>query len=238
VITKNQIKLIKSLSSKRNRVKHQLFVVEGRKNISELLHSDFEIQSLFATNEWINDNPNINSIMVSISELERISNQKTPNDVLAVVNIKNHLDLSDVGPVLVLDGISDPGNMGTIIRMCDWFGVKTIICSASTVDSYNPKVVQSSMGSIFRVAIIYKDLLEYLKVVKLPVYGAFIEGEDVKKTSLSKDFCLVIGNESIGISTDISKQITNRVAIKNSGTRTESLNVAVATSILLHEFCN
>ena len=238
MITKNQIKLIKSLSSKRNRVKHQLFVVEGRKNISELLHSDFEIQSLFATNEWINDNPNINSIMVSISELERISNQKTPNDVLAVVNIKNHLDLSDAGPVLVLDGISDPGNMGTIIRMCDWFGVKTIICSASTVDSYNPKVVQSSMGSIFRVAIIYKDLLEYLKVVKLPVYGAFIEGEDVKKTSLSKDFCLVIGNESIGISTGISKQITNRVAIKNSGTRTESLNVAVATSILLHEFCN
>ena len=186
----------------------------------------------------IRDSSNIDSVKVSVSELERISNQKTPNDVLAVVNIKNHPDSSDAGPVLVLDCISDPGNMGTIIRLCDWFGVKTIICSPCTVDSYNPKVVQSSMGSIFRVQIVYKNLLEYLKLVKLPVYGAFIEGQDIKKTSLSKDFCLVIGNESIGISAGISKLIANRVTIKNSGTMTESLNVAVATSILLHEFCS
>ena len=237
MITKNQIKLIKSLSFKKNRDKYNLFVVEGEKNVAELLSSDFEVHSLFASIDWIHNNPTIKSIKVSNSELKRISNQKKPNEVLALVNIKKHPIPSDTGSVLVLDDINNPGNMGTILRMCDWFGVQTVVCSFGSVDVYNPKVVQSSMGSIFRTVIVYKNLKEYLENIKLPIYGAFLEGDSVKNISPSKDFCLVLGNESNGISPDLSKLIINRVKIENIGKKTNSLNVAVATSILLHEFC-
>jgi TrmH family RNA methyltransferase len=238
MITKNQIKFIRGLSLKKNRFKHQLFVVEGNKNITELLDSDYEIDCLFATKEWICDNLNISATKVSNTELERISNLKKPNEVLALVKIKNYQIPSNNGLVLVLDGINDPGNMGTIVRVCDWFGICSIVCSNSTVDSYNPKVVQSAMGSIFRVAINYTNLSDYLKRIKTPIYGAFIEGQNVKNTSFSQDLHLVMGNESNGISKEISMLITNKIKIENIGNKTESLNVAVATSILLHEICS
>ena len=238
MITKNQIKFIRGLSLKKNRVKYQLFVVEGKKNIIELLDSSYEIDCLFATNEWIDENLNCRVTEVSDAELERISNLKNPNAVLALVKIKNFQSPLNIGLILVLDDINDPGNMGTIIRMCDWFGICSIVCSNSTVDSYNPKVVQSAMGSIFRVSITYTNLSVYLKKIKTPIYGAYMDGINVKNISFPKDLHLVLGNEANGITKEISQLITNKIKIENIGNKTESLNVAAATSILLHEICS
>ena len=235
MITNKQIKFIKSLAFKKNRIKNQLFVVEGEKQIKELLSSDFYIDSLFATNDWIYKNSDIEAIHISNSDLARISNQKNPNCVLALVKFKKYLIPSNKGIILVLDGINDPGNMGTIIRTCDWFGVRAIVCSMNTVDIYNPKVVQSSMGSVFRVPVIYTDLFDYLQGVKSPIYGAFMDGQNVKNVSFPEDLNLVIGNEANGITKEISQLISKKVKIENVGKQhVDSLNVAVATSILLY----
>lgn len=236
MITKNQIKFIKSLSLKKNRIKEQLFIAEGEKIISELLKSDFEIKNIYATKEWKVNNDNITQI--SNAELQRISNLKSPNKALAVVQFKNNKIIKHDGITLVLDEINDPGNLGTIIRMCDWFGVKQIICSKNTVDIFNPKVVQSAMGSAFRVQVNYTDLENYLSDIKTPIYGAFMDGKNLKEFKLPKSAHLVMGNEANGISAEINKLITDKVAIKNIGKSAESLNVAVATSILLHVFCD
>jgi TrmH family RNA methyltransferase len=235
VVTKNQIKLIKSLAFKKNRIKNQLFIVEGKKIAEELLDSDYEIVSVFATRDWIARNMFNTVIQVSNTELNRISNQKSPNEVLMLVKIKKHQIIDDDGIKLVLDDINDPGNLGTIIRTCDWFGVKQIICSNNTVDIYNPKVVQSAMGSIFRVNVIYTDLTDYLSNVEKPIYGAYIDGNNVRDINFPKDLHLVIGNEANGISKEITQYISNNIAIENISNSAESLNAAVATSILLHE---
>ena len=236
MITKNQIKFIKSLSLKKNRIKEQLFIAEGEKIVSELLKSDFEIKNIYATKEWKVNNDNITQI--SNAELQRISNLKSPNKVLAVVQFKNHKIIKHDGITLVLDEINDPGNLGTIIRMCDWFGVNQIICSKNTVDIFNPKVVQSAMGSTFRVQVNYTDLENYLSDIKTPIYGAFMDGKNLKEVKIPKSAHLVMGNEANGITAEINKLITDKVAIKNIGKSAESLNVAVATSILLHVFCD
>ena len=236
MITKNQIKFIKSLSLKKNRIKEQLFIAEGEKVVSELLRSDFEIKNIYATKEWKVSNDNITQI--SNAELQRISNLKSPNKVLAVVQFKNHKIIKHDRITLVLDEINDPGNLGTIIRMCDWFGVKQIICSKNTVDIFNPKVVQSAMGSAFRVQVNYIDLENYLSKINTPIYGTFMDGKNLKEVKLAKSAHLVMGNEANGISNQINKLITDKVAIKNIGKSAESLNVAVATSILLHVFCD
>ena len=236
MITKNQIKFIKSLSLKKKRIKEQLFIAEGEKVVSELLRSDFEIKNIYATKEWKVNNDYITQI--SNAELQRISNLKSPNKVLAVVQFKNNKIIKHDGITLVLDEINDPGNLGTIIRMCDWFGVKQIICSKNTVDIFNPKVVQSAMGSAFRVQVNYTDLENYLSDIKTPIYGAFMDGKSLKEVKLPKSAHLVMGNEANGISAEINKLITDKVAIKNIGKSAESLNVAVATSILLHVFCD
>tara|TARA_B110000003_G_scaffold108697_1_gene111222 strand:+ start:715 stop:1425 length:711 start_codon:yes stop_codon:yes gene_type:complete len=236
VITKNQIKFIKSLSLKKNRIKEQLFIAEGEKVVSELLKSDFEIKNIYATKEWKVNNDNITKI--SKAELQRISNLKSTNKVLAVVRFSNHKIIKYDGITLVLDEINDPGNLGTIIRICDWFGVKQIICSKNTVDIFNPKVVQSAMGSAFRVKVNYIDLENYLSKINTPIYGTFMDGKNLKEVKLAKSAHLVMGNEANGISNQINKLITDKVAIKNIGKSAESLNVAVATSILLHVFCD
>ncbi len=241
MITKNQIKYIKGLSLKKNRIKEQCFVVEGEKCLAELLNSSFEIVELFALKDWIDENKVIFDKIqaVSFKGLERISNLKSPNKVLAVVKLKKQEILQQESVVtLVLDDINDPGNLGTIIRMCDWFGVKQIICSENTVDIYNPKVVQSTMGSLFRIHIIYANLSTYLAKVTTPIYGAYMDGKNVKDIKINQKVHLVMGNEANGISEKIEKYISKKVVIKNIGGNTESLNVAVATSILLHEFCN
>jgi TrmH family RNA methyltransferase len=236
VITKNQIKFIKSLSLKKNRIKEQLFIAEGEKVVSELLRSDFEIKNIYATKECKVSNNNITQI--SNADLQRISNLKSPNKILAIVQFKNPKIIKHDRITLVLDEINDPGNLGTIIRMCDWFGVKQIICSKNTVDIFNPKVVQSAMGSTFRVQVNYTDLENYLSDIKTPIYGAFMDGKNLKEVKIPKSAHLVMGNEANGISAKLNKLITDKVAIKNIGKSAESLNVAVATSILLHVFCD
>ena len=238
MITRSQIKFIKSLSLKKNRYLHKCFIVEGEKNILELINSEYEILHLYLTEAIDINTGSLQVNFISKNELARISCLTSPNKALAVVKIPALKDLS-TGSVLVLDSISDPGNLGTIIRLCDWFGVKKVVCSEDTVDVYNPKVVQASMGSIFRLDVLYSDLEKYLKEVEGPVFGSFINGEDIKKLNIpSSDFHLILGNESSGISKKIEKLITNRISITNKGSRAESLNVATAAAILLHEFCN
>ena len=240
MISKNQIKYIKSLSLKKNRLKAQLFVAEGEKIVNELLNSNFEIEHIYATKNFsgIKSNQNLTVTVVSNEELSRISNLTSPNNVLAIVRVCQQELGSNTGITLVLDDVNDPGNLGTIIRMCDWFGVTELICSKNTVDCYNPKVVQSAMGSLFRVDIKYLDLAAYLANIDTPIYGAYMDCVDVKGEELPKQAHLILGNEANGISESISKYITNKVSIKNIGKNAESLNVAVATSILLHEFCS
>lgn len=240
MISKNQIKFIKSLSLKKNRVKAQLFVAEGEKIVNELLNSKFEIEHIYATKQFsgINSSEKSALTVVSNEELSRISNLTSPNNVLAIVKISQKESEKSGGIKLVLDDVNDPGNLGTIIRICDWFGVTQLICSNSTVDCYNPKVVQSAMGSLFKLDIKYLDLATYLADIDTPIYGAYMNGVDVKGQEFPKKAHLIMGNEANGISESISKYITNKVSIKNIGGNTESLNVAVATSILLHEFCS
>ncbi len=238
MITKNQIKYIRSLSLKKNRIKEQCFVVEGEKMVNELLGSNFTIVDLFATKNWMSINEYSNVNEVSEEELLKISNLKSANSVLAIVKIINHHNEKLEGITLILDELNDPGNLGTIIRICDWFNIKQIVCSENTVDLYNPKVVQSSMGSIFRVNVIYTSLIEYLSKTTTPIYGAYIKGKDIKEITIHKNACLVLGNEANGISKEISTIIQNKVSIKNLGGSAESLNVAVAASILLYEFTN
>jgi TrmH family RNA methyltransferase len=241
MISKNKIKYIRGLSLKKNRIKEKCFIVEGEKSLYELLDSSFEVVELFALKEWINENKDVFEKVqaVSLRELEMISNLKSPNKVLALVKIREQkIIFKQTEVILVLDDINDPGNLGTIIRMCDWFGVKQIVCSENTVDIYNPKVVQATMGSLFRVNVLYVNLVKYLSKVNTPIYGSYMQGENVKNTNPEKNIRLVMGNEANGISPEVSKFITDKVAIKNIGGTTESLNVAVATSILLHEFCN
>jgi TrmH family RNA methyltransferase len=240
VISKNKIKFIKSLSLKKNRVKAQLFIAEGEKIVNELLNSKFEIEQIYATKQFsgIYSSDKSAVTLVTSEELSRISNLSSPNNVLAIVRIGQKELEKNTGITLVLDDVNDPGNLGTIVRMCDWFGVSQIICSNNTVDCYNSKVVQSAMGSLFRVNITYLDLTTYLTNIDTPIYGAYMNSVDVRGQEFPKQAHLIMGNEANGISESISKYITNKVSIKNIGENTESLNVAVATSILLHEFCS
>ena len=240
MISKNQIKFIKSLSLKKNRVKAQLFIAEGEKIVNELLNSKFEIEQIYATKQFSGIYSSDKSVvtLVSSEELSRISNLTSPNNVLAIVRVSQQELEKNTGITLVLDDVNDPGNLGTIVRMCDWFGVSQIICSNNTVDCYNSKVVQSAMGSLFRVNITYLDLTTYLNNIDTPIYGAYMNSVDVRGQEFPKQAHLIMGNEANGISESISKYITNKVSIKNIGENAESLNVAVATSILLHEFCS
>lgn len=238
MITKNQIKYIRGLALKKNRVKEQCFVVEGEKSVAELLRSSFQIIDLFATKQWVAENNYDNANEVSVTELARISNLKSANNVLAVVKFNEEIKEKISGVTLVLDDINDPGNLGTIIRVCDWFGVEQIVCSKNTVDFYNPKVVQSTMGSLFRVSVLYTDLNKYLAKTTTPIYGAFMDGENIKSSNTNENIHLVMGNEANGISKEVEKYISKKVAIKNIGGNTESLNVAMATAILLYEFCD
>jgi len=240
VISKNQIKFIKSLSLKKNRLKSQLFVAEGEKIVNELLNSKYEIEYIYATKQFsgINSNQRSAITLVSNDELSRISNLTSPNNVLAIVKVSQKKLENNTGITLVLDDVNDPGNLGTIIRMCDWFGVTQLICSTNTVDCFNPKVVQSAMGSIFRVNITYLELSNYLANIDSPIYGAYMNSIDVKRQEFPKQAHLIMGNEANGISRPINEYITNKVSIRNIGGNAQSLNVAVATSILLHEFCS
>ena len=237
-ISKSQLKIITSLSQKKYRQKHQLFIAEGLKVVNELLNSSFKIDTLFATDDFQTDISLDKIIRISDKDLQKISTLKSPNKVLGLFLIPDEKPLQKNGLTIVLDTINDPGNLGTIIRLCDWFGVSQLLCSAETVDCYNQKVVQASMGSLTRISIKYIDIEIYLKETNLPTFIADMVGENVYKTVLPKEGILIMGNEANGVSDKIKTLIKNKISIPRFGEiqETESLNVAAATAILLSEF--
>lgn len=237
MISKSQIKLITSLKQKKYRITHDLFFVEGTKVIQEFYGAGWEIYALFSTEmlDFVSENK---VTLISENELKKISALKTPNKALAVFKLPALKPIVSVNFSVALDGIRDPGNLGTIIRLCDWFGVKTLLCSHDTVDCFNPKVIQSSMGSLARVEVHYLDLENYFEKNHLPVYGAFMEGDNVYAEKLPRQAILLMGNEGNGISKKLEKFLSKKISIPQFGVdhKTESLNVAMATSILLSEF--
>lgn len=237
-ISKNQLKLITSLSQKKYRQKNSLFIAEGIKVVNELLNSSFQVDILFATDDFETTISSDKIVRISEKDLQKISNLKSPNKVLGLFKIPDEKPLQQKGLTIVLDAINDPGNLGTIIRLCDWFGVSQLICSKDTVDCYNPKVVQASMGSLTRISIQYIALENYLQETNLPSFIADMNGENVYKSTLPKEAILVMGNEANGVSDEIRALINNKISIPRFGEtqETESLNVATATAILLSEF--
>jgi len=238
MLSKKQFKLINSLKKKKYRLEYQLFLAEGIKVVEELLQSNFKPHLILCTSEYLNQLSIDDPLIISDKELKSISEFSTPNQILGIFKIPNSDAPKTKGFSLVLDDVNDPGNLGTIIRLCDWFGVEQIVCSPNTVDCYNPKVVQASMGSLPRVSIIYKDIKQFLKEDTRPIYGAFLDGENVYQKKLIEKAVLVVGNEANGISKEVQRLITSKVTIPQFGEikRTESLNVATATAILLSEF--
>lgn len=236
MISNSQLKLITSLKQKKYRFRHRLFVAEGPKVISELLGEGMSLHSLFTT-----DSENIsaeNHFLIDEKILKSISFLTTPNTSLAVFEIPLPAAIKDEGLIVALDAVRDPGNLGTIIRLCDWFGVEQLLCTEDSVDCYNPKVVQATMGSLARVNIHYLSLEDYLEKTSLPVYGGFMDGVEVGKVVLPEEAILIFGNEANGISETISEKINNRISIPRYGKsqKTESLNVATAAAIFLNEF--
>jgi len=238
MVSKNQIKLIKNLYQKKYRNLHNLFIVEGEKGINEFLNSDLILHSLFYTPQFELKNSLDNSQIITEVELKKISLLKTPNKAVAIFNKPQQNFLVSKGLTLVLDKINDPGNLGTIIRLSDWFKVSQLVCSLDTVDCFNPKVVQATMGSLSRVNVVYTDIKLYLESVSLPIFASAMEGENIYKIKLPKQGILIMGNEANGISEAVFNQATHKLAIPrfNDYNKPESLNVATATAILLSEF--
>jgi TrmH family RNA methyltransferase len=238
MVSKNQIKLISSLHQKKHRQIHQLFIAEGIKGIQELLDAHFELEHLYTTEFDFEMVSNSLKTVVSEADLKKISALSTPNTCLAVFKMAEEKKIDASGLIVALDSVRDPGNLGTILRLCDWFGIQQLICSKETVDIYNPKVVQATMGSIARVNVNYVDLIDFIAKSNLAVFGTFMDGENIYTTNLPQEGIIVMGNEANGISSDLEKIIKNRLTIPRFGTiqKTESLNVASATAIVLSEF--
>ena len=238
MVSKNQIKLITSLQQKKFRNEEKLFFAEGLKVIQELLNSNFELQHLFTTQNDFDAVASFQKTIITDSELKKISALANANSCLAVFKIPKSKPIVPKGIILVLDDIRDPGNLGTVLRLCDWYGIEQLICSPSTVDIYNPKVVQATMGSISRVNVNYIDLDLFLKETTLPIFGTFMDGQNIYKETLPKQGIIIMGNEANGISESIEKLVKHRLTIPRFGKlqQTESLNVATATAIILSEF--
>ena len=245
MISKNQIKFVRQLEQKKFRKAENLFIAEGHKVVGDLLAAGFRPTQLFATNEWISCNPTVSAIEVTPDELARVSLQQHPQQVLALFPIPNYdpsfpiaQHLSSLS--LLLDNIQDPGNLGTIIRIADWFGIDTIYCSTGTVDAWNPKVVQATMGSIAHVKIIYiepETLFNQLPP-DYPIYGTFLDGDNIYTQQLTPHGLIVMGNEGNGISDAVRKRVSKKLLIPNfhKGDTADSLNVAIATAITCSEF--
>ena len=252
MLSKSQISFINSLKQKKYREEHQLFIAEGAKIVPELLNSDIVVKQVYATSEFLRNNAipaTIERFEIKENELERISSLTKANEVLAVCEIpKYKLNSDDLKGklTLVLDDIKDPGNLGTIIRIADWFGIENIVCSSETADAFNSKVVQATMGSIARIKIHYCDLTSFVQQQitnnQQRIYGALLEGKNIYNEKLSSEGLIVIGNESRGISEDVQKLITDKISIpsfshyKTNEGQAESLNAAIATSIICSEF--
>ena len=238
MVSKNQIKLITSLQQKKYRIANKLFFAEGVKGIQELLDSDFVLEHLYTTQNDFDAVSNEIKTIVSESDLKKLTALATSNSCLAVFKMPTEKPIIETGLIVALDSIRDPGNLGTILRLCDWFGIQQVLCSKETVDVYNPKVVQATMGSVARVNINYIDLNAFVATTKLPVFGTFMDGTNIYKSVLPKEGIIIMGNEANGISTELEKLVTSRLTIPRFGNlqKTESLNVATATAIFLSEF--
>ena len=234
MISKNQIKFVRQLEQKKYRKKEGLFVAEGPKVVGDLLRAGFKAHTIFATSEWESQGQTFQE--VSDEELRRVSFLQHPQRVLALFFIPTESIPSVSSLSLALDDVQDPGNLGTIIRIADWFGIDTIYCSENTADAWSPKVVQATMGSIARVNIIYTDLQELISKAQVPVYGTLLDGQDIYTQPLSKEGIIVMGNEGNGISQEIRGLITHRLLIPKYQEGPESLNVSIATAITCSEF--
>tara|TARA_R110001632_G_scaffold36577_15_gene92278 strand:+ start:2564 stop:3286 length:723 start_codon:yes stop_codon:yes gene_type:complete len=237
VLSKSQIKRITSLGQKKYRNREGIFVAEGIKVIQELLDSSLKLEGLWSADaKAFKGHYNVES--ATLADLKKVSFLKTPQTAIAIFKIPQAKQTTESGLTLLLDDVRDPGNLGTIIRLCDWFGISDLVCSKETVDCYNPKVVQATMGSLTRVNVVYSDLLAYLDKTKRPIYGTYMDGENVYGSQLPKEGILVMGNEANGISSEITSRIGQRIGIPRFGPEqaTESLNVATATAIFLSEF--
>ena len=247
MLSKGKIKFIRLLHLNKYRRKQGLFLAEGSVNVLDFLSGPLKVKELFATRNWLDKQDRavleMNPEVVSLPEMAKISALKTPSEVLAIVEKPEYSlpDIADVeGYVLVLDDIRDPGNLGTILRTADWFGIREVICSPDTVDAYNPKVVQATMGSLGRVRVHYTDLPAWLagKPEGLNVYGAVLQGDDIRRTKKTGRGILLVGSEAHGISKTLYPYIDQYIRIPSAGTSgAESLNAAVATAIVCYAFC-
>jgi RNA methyltransferase, TrmH family len=236
MLSKAKIKFIKSLQLKKYRKQEQCFVVQGAKSVQELLMSDWEVVMLLGTEAFLSgvrSPKKAEIIAVTEKELAGLSEFQTNDTALAVARLRDNDPFSIRADefVLVLDDIRDPGNLGTIIRTGDWFGISRIVASEETADFYNPKVISATMGSFVRVEIFYTDLEQFLSKNNHPVYGAYLEGEDVHQVKFSRAGLILIGNESRGISPGLEKFVTNKITIPRYG-KAESLNAAIATAVI------
>lgn len=236
MVVKSELKLIKNLHQKKYRNQYGLFVMEGKKAVKELLEAGFKVHKLFCTEQELENYFSSKVEPITIQELKQVSSLKNPNGVLGVFYQRSERDFNLDGWTVVLDGVQDPGNLGTIIRLCDWFGIDNLVCSKETVDCYNPKVLQATMGSIARVNIFYKNLPDFLNNSGVTVYGTFMEGENIHQLKLPEKGVLVLGNEGNGISRNTERFCDRKISIPQFGEKsTESLNVATATAIFLNE---
>ena len=243
MISKNQIKYVHQLELKKFRKQEGLFIAEGHKVVGDLLKAGYTPKQLYATADWIAANPVAGAVEVTNDELTKLSLQQHPQQVLALFpSPQSQPNLSTLNSNLsiLLDNVQDPGNLGTIIRIADWFGIGTIFCSEGTVDAWNPKVVQATMGSIARVHLIYIDTMQLLDSLPkdFPVYGTFLDGENIYTQELSQQGLIVMGNEGNGISDAVRARVTHKLLIPDfhKGPTADSLNVAIATAITCSEF--
>jgi len=253
MLSHNHIKHINSLKIKKFRQQHGAFIVEGEKGVSELLASSLTTVKVFAPGEWLDKNSSllrqkaIELQEITPDELKKVSDLITPNQVLAIAKIPEYTLPAPgelTGMTLALDGIRDPGNMGTMIRTADWFGIKRIICSSDSVDMYNPKVIQSTMGSFCRVTVLYTDLPDFFGALpaEIPVYGALLEGPDITKMTFTHQGIILIGSESHGISLELIPYVNKplhipRFLLTGADNQAESLNASIANGIICYEIC-
>ncbi len=240
MLSKSQIRFITALKQKKYRKEHGAFIVEGAKSVREFIASDYQVHSIYCTPDTLAKMgkipQNIQLFEISSDDLLKISNLTTPQGVLAVVAIPNQPaeDSASTGFTIVLDDVQDPGNLGTIIRTADWFGIKKIVCSIGSVDAYNPKTVQATMGSLSRMQIEYHDLSSWFAHSNLPVYGALLDGTSIYEVDFKDQGFILLGNEGSGISQELQTFITESVTIPRGG-NAESLNVAISAAIFCSE---
>ena len=237
MLSKNQLKQVQKLTQKKYRHEAGLFVVEGKKSIIEFVEAGYKAEAIYATETFAPILSTQPLTLVSKEELLKLTSLKNPDEGVAIFHQPKRKGILQEGLILALDNIQDPGNLGTLIRLCDWFGIETLLCSEQTVDCYNPKVVQASMGSLSRVQVYYLPLAGFLATCDLPVYVATLEGENLYTTTFPEDCLIVLGNEANGVSPEVAALANGAITIPRFGKlqQAESLNVAMAGAIIVSQ---